>query len=83
MPLTEISFSNSRFFVLREEAVERQRVFANVRVDAQAHFGADVGKLGEGRHRDGDVIADAARLHNRLVRMFFEKNAAQMSEHRS
>ena len=70
-----------RLFVLREEAVERQRVFANMGVDAQPDFGADVGQLREGGDRDGDVVSDAARLDDGLVGMLFEKNAAQMSEH--
>ena len=81
MPLTEISFSNSAFSSAGEKAVERKRVFANVRVDAQADLGAGAGQVGEGGDRNGHVIADAAGLDDGLVRMLLDQNAAQQSNH--
>ena len=70
-----------RLFVRREKAVERQRVFANVRVDAQPHLRAGIGQMSERRDRDDDVIADAAGFDDRLVGMLLDQNAAQQSNH--
>ena len=82
MPLTEISFSNSAFSSGCQEAVEREGVFAHVGVDAEPHFGAGVGQVGEGGDRDGDVVAHAAGLHDGLVRMLFDQHAAEGSDHK-
>ena len=81
MPLTPISFSNSAFLVLRQEAVERQRIFAHVGMDAQAHLGAGLGQVREGGNRDGDVVAHAARFDDGLVGMLLQQHAAQQSNH--
>ncbi len=66
-----------RLLVLRQEAVQRQRVFADVRMDPQAHFGARVGQLGERGDGDGHVVPDPAGLHDGLVGMLLDQHAAQ------
>ena len=82
MPLTADQLFEQRLFVLRQEAVERQRILAHVGVDAQPHLRAGVGQVREGGNRNGDVVAHAARFHDGLVGMLLEQHAAQQSDHK-
>src|SRR5579864_7784312 len=81
-PADRNQFFKQSFLVLRQKTVQRQRVLPHMRMNAQPHFGSHVGELGVSRDRDGDVIADAAGLHNRLIRVLLQKDASQMSEHK-
>ncbi len=68
-------------FILGEEAEEGERVFAHVGVDAEANLCADVGQACVGGNGNGEVVTDAACLHNRLGRVFFEERATDESNH--
>ena len=51
IPLTVISFSNSSFSDGTQKSVERNQIFAHVRMNVQRNLGADRRKLGERRAR--------------------------------
>ena len=74
-------FFKQRLFILRQEAVERERIFTHVSVNAEPHFGARIGQVREGGDRNGDVIADTSGFHDGLVRMFLKQNPAQLCNH--
>ena len=69
------------FFIRREEAVEREGVFANMSVDAEAGLAADAGEMGKGGNGDGDVVTDAANIEDGLVGRFFDQGSAQQRNH--
>ena len=77
MPRNRDQLLEQRLFVLRKEAVERQRILADVRVDAQPHLRAGVGKFRVGGDRDGDVVPHPGHVHDGLAGVFFEQRAAQ------
>ena len=81
MPLTVISFSNSSFSDGTQKSVERDQVFAHVGVDVQRDLGAGPGQIGECRHADGHVVADAGRFDDGLVGMLGQQLSAQMGDH--
>jgi hypothetical protein len=59
-----------RLFLRRQESEQRQRIFANVRVNAQRDFGAGFGKRGKSGNRNHNVVADAGGFDDDLIRMF-------------
>ena len=81
MPLTEISRSKSGELERRGEAEELQRVFADVRVDAQRHAPARLADGVERRQRHDDVVADAADVDDEPLHVFFEQRAGKMRDH--
>ncbi len=74
-------FFEQRLLFRGEKAEQRERVFANVRVNAQRHLGARVGKRGKSRNRNHNVVADAGRIDDYLIRMFLKQLAAQEGDH--
>ncbi len=65
----------------RGEPVQRDRIFAHVRVNPQRDIGIGIAKTVERRERHEDVVADAVDVHDDAVRMFFEDAAAEMGDH--
>ena len=72
MPLMPISRSNSSCSSGGREPVQRQRVLADVRVDAQRDLAARVAEAVERRQRNGDVVADAVDVDHDAIRLLLE-----------
>ena len=64
-----------------EKAVERQGVFAHVGVDEEGHLGSLRRQRAKRRHADHDVVANSARLDDRLLWMFRQEPPAQVRNH--
>jgi hypothetical protein len=69
------------FLAGRHEAVEGEGVFADVRVDEQSDFGVELAERGVCRERDLNKIADAADIHEDLIRAFFGEATAKLANH--
>ena len=69
-------------FALRKEAVEGERVFADVSMDEQGDFGVEFAESGKGGKWNGDEVADASDIEDDLIGTFFEEAAAEESDHR-
>lgn len=69
-------------FALGEKTVEGECIFADMRVNQQGDFGVKFAKRRESGERNGDEIADTANIEYHLVGTFFEKTAAEESDHR-
>ena len=74
-PLEQILLERGR------KPVERQRVLADVRVNAQRDLAARLAETVEGRERHEDVVADAGHVDDQAIRMLLEDPAAQMGNH--
>jgi hypothetical protein len=64
-----------------DKSEQQQRVFPHMRMNIQPHFGSLLRQRRIRRDGDRDVVADAARFDNYLVRVFLKKRAAQMGDH--
>src|ERR1700730_17687101 len=64
-----------------EKTIERQRVFAYVGVDEEAHLASLRWQRAECGHADHNVVADAAGLDNRLLWMFGQEPPPQVRNH--
>src|ERR1700731_3444540 len=71
------------FFARGQKAVERKRIFANMRVDQQGNFGVEFAKRREGRERHLHDVSHAAHIHEHLVRSLIGKASAKLANHRS
>src|SRR4029079_5202639 len=65
----------------RLEAVELQRVFFYVRVDAQLNFRTRIFEVVKGRKRNAHFIADTRHVDNHGSRLFGKQCAAQVCNH--
>ena len=75
IPLTvsKLTLYGIRIPTLRlHETIQSQRVFADVRVDVEGNLCALRAELGERRHTDGHIVADASAFHDDLVGMLAE-----------
>jgi len=71
------------FFAGRKKSVERESVFADMRVNEKCDFGVE---LAEGRvrgKRNGDDVADTTDIHKDLIGSFVSEPAAKLSNHRT
>src|SRR5260370_16850448 len=69
-------------FARGKKTVESQRIFAHVSVDQQGDFGVQLAEGGEGRERHLHEIADAADIHEHLIRSLAGENSAKLANHR-
>src|SRR4051812_9278008 len=69
------------FFLRTKEAVKRERIFADVRVNVQRDFAAGVGELGKSWDGNGDLVADAINVYNGMAWPLGEDASAQVSDH--
>src|SRR5882724_9643949 len=70
------------FFARRKKSVERQSIFADMRVNQKRDFSVKLAERGESGERHGDQISYAADIHHHLVGAFVGKPAAELSNHR-
>ena len=68
-------------FFRTEKAIKRKLIFTHVSMNVQRHFAAQTGKFGKRRHRNRDVISDAASLQNDQIWMSADQLSAQMGNH--
>src|SRR6266581_6245545 len=52
-------------------------------VDQERHFGVELTKRGVGRKRHLHEVADAAHVHEHLIRSFFGEASAKLANHRT
>ncbi len=81
IPLTVISFSKSCFSARPEKSIERDLIFANMRVDVQRDLAAESRQIGKCWDADSDVVTDAAGFNHGLVGMLGEQPSAKVSNH--
>src|SRR6185503_9563172 len=67
----------------RQEAEERERVLAHVRVGEQRDLGAGLADAVAGAERDRDAVADAADVDHRLLRPLAQQPAVDLRDQRS
>src|SRR5579862_6811394 len=67
----------------RDEPVQRQRIFAHVRVDQERDFGVEFPECGVRRERDSYYVPDSPHVHQHLARSFFREPSAQLPNHRT
>src|SRR5207248_5915780 len=70
-------------FERRREAVQRERVLADVRMDPQGEVCARVAQAVIRRQRNRDVVADAVDVDDDAVGMLLEDSAAQVGNQRT
>src|SRR2546430_1597139 len=68
---------------LGAEAVEQMRILAHDEVGEQGDALAGCGQVVESAHRHLDLVADSARFHHDLRRVFLEKDAGEPPDHTS
>ena len=73
--------SESGAFLGRAETVEQLSVFAHDEMRQKCHFLANVRQVVEGGHRNINLITDAVDVDQNFRRIFFEKCAANASDH--
>ncbi len=71
------------FFARGHKPVKRQRIFAHMGVNEKDDFGVQLAKRGVGRKRHLHEVADAAHVHEHLIRSFFREASAKLANHRS
>src|SRR5207247_8601209 len=64
----------------RGKAEQGNRILPHVRVDAERHFSAGVGKTIKRRQRHGDVISDAADIHYNAMGVLLEDGDAEVPD---
>src|SRR5262249_4987940 len=69
-------------FTRRNEAIERQSIFAHVGVSQQRDFRVQFAEPGVSRKRDLYEVANAANVDQHFVRSFFGEASAQLANHR-
>ena len=69
------------FFAGGEKAIEGQRVFANVGVNAQCRLGSGITEAVEGGQRDEYVLADAGDIDHEAIGIFLENPALEVRDH--
>ena len=74
-------FFEEAFFVERGESVEGKLVFADVGVDVEGGFVAEVGEGGEGGDGDGGFVTDSGAVEDDAAGGFFEDGAAEAGDH--
>src|SRR5438128_10549380 len=70
------------FFARGKKSVERQSVFADMRVNQKCDFGVKLAEHGESGERHRNQISYTADIHHHLVGAFVGKYAAELSNHR-
>ena len=65
-----------------QEAEERERVLAHVRVGEQRDLGARLAEPVEGAERDREPVADAADVDDRLLRLLAQQPAVELRDQR-
>src|SRR2546427_2159303 len=71
------------FFPRRNKPVQRQRVFPDMRMDQEGHFGVQLAERGVRRKRHLYEVAHATHVHEHLIRSFFGEPSAKLANHRS
>src|SRR5258705_12097428 len=71
------------FFARGHKSVERQGIFANVRMNEKGHFGVQFAECRVRRERHLHEVAHAAHVHKHLIRSFFGKPSVKLANHRS
>src|SRR5215468_12102377 len=65
-----------------KETVERQCIFADMRVDQQSDLRMEFAKSGKCGKRNGHEVANTADIENDLIGTLIEEAAAEQSDHR-
>src|SRR5215469_12432070 len=65
-----------------KETVERQCIFADMRVDQQSDLRMEFAKSGKCGKRNGHEVANTADIENNLIGTLIEEAAAEQSDHR-
>jgi hypothetical protein len=65
-----------------DEAVECERVLADVRVNEKSDLGMKFAESGVGGKRDLDKVPNAADIDEHLIRAFFGEASAKLANHR-
>jgi hypothetical protein len=81
MPLTEIRRSNSPLLQHGREAKQLQRVFPNVRVNAEVDRRSRVADRVHRREGHDDVVADAADVDDEPLQLLVPQRPAEMGDH--
>src|SRR5437867_1070752 len=63
------------------KSIKRQRIFAHMGINQECDFGVQLAECGVGRKRHLYEVADAAHVHEHLVRSFFRKPSAKLPNH--
>ena len=71
------------FFARGDKSVQRQRIFADVGMNQEVHFGVQLAERGVRRQRHLHEVAHAAHVQEHLIRSFFGKAPAKLANHRS
>src|SRR6266481_7781787 len=69
-------------FARGNKTIEGQGVFAHVGVNQEGDFGVQVAEGGEGGERDLHEVADAADVHEDLIRALVSETSAKLANHR-
>src|SRR5260370_955176 len=70
-------------FARGNKTVQRQRIFTHMGVDQERHFGVELAERGVRRKRHLHEVADAAHVHEHLIRSFFAEPSAKLANHRT
>src|SRR5712692_12071473 len=70
-------------FARGNKTVQRQRIFTHMGVDQERHFGVELAKRVVRRKRHLHEVADAAHVHEHLIRSFFAEPSAKLANHRT
>src|SRR5437879_13252931 len=71
------------FFARGDKSVQRQRIFADVGMNQEVHFGVQLAERGVRRQRHLHEVPHAAHVQEPLIRSFFGKAPAKLANHRS
>ena len=69
------------FFARGNKTIESERIFAHVGVNQQGDFGMQFAESGERGERNLHEIADAADIHEHLIRSLAGRHTVLMSSH--
>src|ERR1700732_3209297 len=70
-------------FARGQKPIQRQRIFAHMRVDQQRNFRMEFPERGVGREGHLHDVPNAAHIHEHLVRSLIGEVSAKLANHRS